>query len=108
MQRRRSQNEAKHSTRATLTRLALIFALLSATLTHAPRQSVSAAQVEEFDVAIINGRVVDGTGRAAFRADVGIKGDRVAFVGLRRKPLRARRTIDARGLVVAPGFIDML
>jgi dihydroorotase/N-acyl-D-amino-acid deacylase len=109
MQRRLSQHEAPTSSRATLTRLVLILALISAaTLTHAPRQSASASAAEEYDVAIINGRVVDGTGRAAFRADVGIKGDRVAFVGLTRSPLRARKTIDARGLVVAPGFIDML
>ena len=109
MQRRRSQHEVIPSTRATLTRLALILALLSATATLvAPPYRAGASRVEEFDVAIINGRVVDGTGRAAFRADVGVKGDRVAFVGLRRKPLSARRVIDARGLVVAPGFIDML
>src|ERR1700759_3979087 len=109
MQRRRSRNAARPSTLSKLTRLALVFALLSAaTLAHAPSRFVEAAQAEEYDVAIINGRVIDGTGRAAFRADVGIKGDRISFVGLRRKPLSARRVIDARGLVVAPGFIDML
>src|SRR6185295_3754620 len=87
----------------------LVFALISAAVaTPVPRQFAEAAAAEEYDVAIVNGRVVDGTGRAAFRADVGIKGDRISFVGLRRKPLRASRVIDARGLVVAPGFIDML
>jgi N-acyl-D-amino-acid deacylase len=109
MLKRLSHYAGLFSTRAKLVRLALVFTLLSAaTLTHAPRQFVEAAAAEEFDVAIVNGRVVDGTGRAAFRADVGIKGDRISFVGLARQPLRARRTIDARGLVVAPGFIDML
>lgn len=109
MQRRPSRNAARPATLSKLARLSLVLALLSAaTLTHAPRRPAEAAQAEEFDVAIINGRVVDGTGRAAFRADVGIKGDRVRLVGLRRKPLSARRVIDARGLVVAPGFIDML
>jgi dihydroorotase/N-acyl-D-amino-acid deacylase len=108
MRKRRNRHAAPSSSRAKLTRLALIFALLYATATLiTPRRPVDAA-AEEYDIAIINGRVVDGTGRAAFRADVGIKGDRVAFVGLARRPLRARRTIDARGLVVAPGFIDML
>lgn len=107
--KRRSHYAGLFSTRAKLVRLSLVFALISAaTLMHAPRQLVKAAAPEEFDVAIVNGRVVDGTGRAPFRADVGIKGDRIAFVGLARQPLRARRTIDARGLVVAPGFIDML
>ncbi|MFL6285595.1 MAG: amidohydrolase family protein [Pyrinomonadaceae bacterium] len=107
--KRRSHYAGLFSTRPKLVRLALIFALLcAATSMRAPRQLVEAAAPEEFDVAIVNGRVVDGTGRAAFRADVGIKGDRISFVGLARQPLRARRTIDARGLVVAPGFIDML
>jgi dihydroorotase/N-acyl-D-amino-acid deacylase len=108
MRKRWNRHAAPSSLRAKLTRLALIFALLYATATLiTPRRPVDAA-AEEYDIAIINGRVVDGTGRAAFRTDVGIKGDRVAFVGLARRPLRARRTIDARGLVVAPGFIDML
>lgn len=109
MSKRRSHYAALFSTRAELVRLALVFALLCvAVASHAPRRFVEAAAAEEYDVAIVNGRVVDGTGRAAFRADVGIKGDRISFVGLARQPLRARRTIDARGLVVAPGFIDML
>jgi dihydroorotase/N-acyl-D-amino-acid deacylase len=109
MSKSRSHYAALFSTRAKLVRLVLVFALLCVAVTsHAPRQFVEAAAPEEYDVAIINGRVVDGTGRAAFRADVGIKGDRISFVGLARQPLRARRTIDARGLVVAPGFIDML
>jgi N-acyl-D-amino-acid deacylase len=107
--KRRSHYASRSSTRAKLVRLVLAFALLCvAVATHAPRQFVEAAAAVEYDVAIVNGRVVDGTGRAAFRADVGIKGDRISFVGLARSPLRARRTIDARGLVVAPGFIDML
>jgi N-acyl-D-amino-acid deacylase len=66
------------------------------------------AAASQYDLVIENGRVVDGTGRAAFDADVAINGDRVAFVGRLPRGARARRTIDARGLVVAPGFIDML
>jgi N-acyl-D-aspartate/D-glutamate deacylase len=50
---------------------------------------------------------VDGTGGAARRADVGVRGDRIVFVGdAARARVRATRTIDATGLVVAPGFID--
>ena len=67
-----------------------------------------ASAAVQYDVVIRNGRVVDGTGRAAFAADVAVKGDRVAFVGRLPNGSKARREIDARGLVVAPGFIDML
>jgi len=67
----------------------------------------SKAAPPEYDIIIRNGRVVDGTGRSAFSADVAIKGDRVASIGNLRGA-QAKRTIDARGHVVAPGFIDML
>lgn len=59
-----------------------------------------------FDLLIRNGRVIDGAGNPWYRADVGIVGDRIAAVG----PLgnaRAARTIDAEGLFVCPGFVDM-
>jgi dihydroorotase/N-acyl-D-amino-acid deacylase len=60
-----------------------------------------------FDIILSGGRVVDGTGAPWFVADVGITGDRIAAVG-RLGAANAKRRIDARGLVVAPGFIDML
>jgi N-acyl-D-aspartate/D-glutamate deacylase len=57
-----------------------------------------------FDLVIRGGRVVDGSGRAAFEADVAIVGDRIAQIG--RVAERGRREIDAAGQVVSPGFID--
>src|SRR5512134_3745165 len=57
-----------------------------------------------FDVAIEKGALVDGTGATARRADVGISGGRIIEVGSLSG--HAKRTIDASGLVVAPGFID--
>ena len=59
-----------------------------------------------FDLVIRGGRVIDGTGSPWFRADVGIRGDRIAAMG-RLDDAEAARVIDASGLVVAPGFIDL-
>lgn len=63
---------------------------------------------QDYDTLIRNGRVVDGSGNPWYWADVGIKGDRIAFVGHIPNSATAKRTIDATGLIVAPGFIDML
>jgi len=61
----------------------------------------------KLDLLIINGKVIDGSGKGARRADVGMRGDRIAFVGDAKKfHLEAARTIDVKGLIVAPGFID--
>ena len=57
-----------------------------------------------YDLVIHNGVVIDGTGSPGLRADVGILDGRIAEVG--RISQRGRRTIDAEGHVVTPGFID--
>src|SRR5690349_24513579 len=62
---------------------------------------------QSFDVIIRGGTVYDGTGRAPVRADVGIKGDRIAAVGNLSRDT-APAIVDAKGLAVAPGFINML
>ena len=63
---------------------------------------------QQYDILIRNGRLVDGSGNPWVYADVGIKGDRIVFVGTADKDVTAKKTIEAKGLVVAPGFIDML
>ncbi len=64
-------------------------------------------QSPQFDLLIRGGLVVDGFGRPAYTADVAIKDDRIVKIG-NLSQATATRTIDASGLVVAPGFIDML
>src|SRR5215467_16106832 len=64
-------------------------------------------QGEQFDLLIKSGTVVDGSGSDPVVADVGIRGDRIVFIGDSGKAgVNAARTIDATGMVVAPGFID--
>jgi hypothetical protein len=62
---------------------------------------------EPFDLVLKNGRVVDGAGTPWYIADVAIRNGKIAEIG-RLNGRQAARTIDASGLVVAPGFIDML
>ena len=64
------------------------------------------AAAAEFDLVIRNGRIVDGTGNPWFRGDLAVKSGRIAAVG-RFEGEAADREIDADGLVVAPGFIDI-
>ena len=59
-----------------------------------------------FDLMIRGGRIIDGSGAAGYSGDVGIRGDRIAAIG-KLEPPQADRIIDASGLVVCPGFIDM-
>jgi N-acyl-D-aspartate/D-glutamate deacylase len=61
-----------------------------------------------YDLLIINGRIVDGTGNPWYRGSVGVKGNRIAYVGPSVAGLSSKYVVDARGQVVAPGFIDML
>ena len=62
---------------------------------------------ERFDVVLQGGRVVDGTGAPWYVADVGVRDGKIARIG-RIDADAAKRVIDAKGLIVAPGFIDMM
>ncbi len=65
------------------------------------------AGTPDYDTIIRNGTVYDGTGRPGRRADLGLRGDRIAALG-DLSSARGAREIDASGLAVAPGFINML
>jgi N-acyl-D-amino-acid deacylase len=69
--------------------------------------SAALAQVAEYDVIIRGGTIYDGTGRPGVVADIAIMGDSVAAIG-DLSAVKAKTTIDAKGLAVAPGFINML
>jgi N-acyl-D-amino-acid deacylase len=84
--------------------LSLMLILALTIVSYAQGPSVSQQQ---FDVIIRNGMVYDGTGKAPVRTDVGIKGDRIAAVGNLSRA-NAKSIVDAKGLAVAPGFINML
>ena len=70
----------------------------------APNARTTAPQ---YDLVIKNGLVIDGSGRPGYRANIAIKGDRIAEIG-KLENARGARELDAAGMVVAPGFIDML
>jgi N-acyl-D-amino-acid deacylase len=87
-------------------------AALAAACTSTPRsanESPTPAADGAYDVIIVNGRVVDGSGNAWFYGDVALRGDKIVRV-VRRGQLgdaHATKRIDATGMVVAPGFIDI-
>ena len=67
------------------------------------------AQAQTYDVIISGGRIIDGTGNAWFYGDLAIRGDRIARIappGMLRGAA-AKQRIDAKGMVVSPGFIDI-
>lgn len=88
---------------------ALAACALAAALAALPVFAAAAPQpaIQPFDVVITHGHIIDGTGSPWYSGDIGIRNGRIAAIGnLTQAP--ARRTIDAAGKVVAPGFIDML
>ena len=82
-------------------RLAPLLALLACTVSEQPPAE------RPYDVLLRGGWIVDGTGNPRYAGDVAITGERIAALG-RLPGAEARETLDVSGLVVAPGFIDML
>jgi N-acyl-D-amino-acid deacylase len=71
-----------------------------------PIEQATAFNETAYDLAIINGRIVDGTGNPWFRGSIGIKNGKIVKVG-NINPAEAKETVDAQGKIVAPGFIDV-
>jgi len=86
-----------------LARVALAGALLTATFA---RAAAAQAPSRALDVLITGAMVYDGSGVPGRTADVGMRGDRIVFVGRAPAGVTATQRIDAKGLIVAPGFID--
>lgn len=95
--------------RAALLALLLLTAntLLSASRSTAKKHRSPSAAQTGVDYLLVDGRIVDGTGSAPRRADIGIRGERIAFIGnAAAAHLHSRQIISAKGLIVCPGFID--
>src|SRR5690349_12461288 len=86
--------------------LPLLILCLVASLAPSPL-AAEAPKDAPFDILLRGGTVIDGSGKPARQADVGIRGDRIAALG-DLSGAKAKTVISARGLVVAPGFINML
>ena len=61
---------------------------------------------QQFDLAILNGKIVDGSGNSWFYGDVALKEGKIAKIG-KAKDWDSKNVIDAKGMIVAPGFIDV-
>jgi len=83
-----------------------VSSLLASCATTGPQTAIGPS-AEPYDLLIDNGTIYDGSGGAPFVGDIGLRGDRIVYVGP-RAPAPANRTVDASGLAVSPGFINML
>jgi N-acyl-D-aspartate/D-glutamate deacylase len=100
--RRRARHRIARPARTQLPVILLAALAALAALVSGP--TLVAAQ--QYDLLITNGRLLDGTGSPWYYADVAVSGDRIVMVG-HSEQASARRVIDATGLYVAPGFIDV-
>ncbi len=87
-----------------ISRLALLLACIGATTAEA---AAAPASPTRYDVLISGATIYDGSGQPGYVGDIGLIGDRIAYVG-RKAPLPARERLNAHGKAVAPGFVNML
>src|SRR5437879_11848222 len=88
-------------------RLSAIGYLLFLSLISACGRGGPARSDGPYDLILKNGWIIDGSGNPRYRGDVAVRGDRIAAAGF-LGAAGARETLDVSGLVVAPGFIDMM
>ena len=88
-------------------KVSFLFALLALLPAGCHSPAPEAVSEAGYDVLIRHGHILDGTGNPWYAADIAIRGDRIAAIGP-LEGVQAKRVIDASGLVVSPGFIDML
>ncbi|MBS0263965.1 MAG: D-aminoacylase, partial [Planctomycetes bacterium] len=69
--------------------------------------AATAHATERFDLLLKNGKIVDGAGTPWYRGDIGLRDGKIAAIG-RFRDDQAVKTLDVSGLIVAPGFIDMM
>jgi N-acyl-D-amino-acid deacylase len=85
---------------------ALLLALLGGMVVLVPSPGLTSSQDAAYELVLRNGKIVDGTGNPWFYADLAVKGDKIAAMG-KVAANAGKREIDVKGLIVAPGFIDM-
>jgi dihydroorotase/N-acyl-D-amino-acid deacylase len=87
----------------------LVLILLLAALLHQLWAQASSTQNSlDYDVIIKSGNIIDGSGNPWVSGDIAIRGERIAAIGHLAPAAHAKRVIDAGGLMISPGFIDML
>ena len=91
-----------------MTRSRLSWLVLVVVAACTPSARTAPVPKTDYDLLIINGRIVDGAGNPWYRGSVGVKGDRIAYVGPSVSGMSSKYVIDAKNQVIAPGFIDML